>query len=189
MIVDPEIAALVERLLVEHPPGTSDPTEFFGARFDAGLAWVHYPSGAVGAAPTRSNTAPWKRRWTTPGHRRASPSTRSGSGWSARPSHNTAPRRSGSLPEAAVHGRGNLVPAVLGTRCRLGPRELATRAERDGDEWVVNGQKVWTSLGHKAHFGLLFARTDVDAPKNHGLTTFLVDMHAPGCRHTTACGR
>ena len=48
MIVDPEIAALVERLLIEHPPGTSDPTEFFRARFDAGLAWVHYPVGCGG---------------------------------------------------------------------------------------------------------------------------------------------
>ena len=44
----------------------------------------------------------------------------------------------------------------------------------------MNGQKVWTSLGHKARFGLLLARTDPDAPKNRGLTTFLVDMQAPG---------
>jgi alkylation response protein AidB-like acyl-CoA dehydrogenase len=57
---------------------------------------------------------------------------------------------------------------------------LATRAERDGGEWIVNGEKVWTSLGHKAAFGLLLARTDVDAPKNRGLTTFLVDMQARG---------
>jgi alkylation response protein AidB-like acyl-CoA dehydrogenase len=57
---------------------------------------------------------------------------------------------------------------------------LATQAERDGAEWLVNGQKVWTSLGHKAAFGLLLARTDVNAPKNRGLTTFLVDMRAPG---------
>src|SRR3954469_1986790 len=46
--VDPVIAAAVERLLVEHPPATSDPTEFFGARFDAGLAWVHYAIGCGG---------------------------------------------------------------------------------------------------------------------------------------------
>src|SRR6185437_16531025 len=48
MILDTEIAGVVERLLVGHPPGRSDPTEFFGARFDAGLAWVHYPVGCGG---------------------------------------------------------------------------------------------------------------------------------------------
>ena len=57
---------------------------------------------------------------------------------------------------------------------------LTTRAVRDGDEWVVNGQKVWNSGAHHADFGALIARTDSDVPKHRGITYFLVDMHSPG---------
>lgn len=57
---------------------------------------------------------------------------------------------------------------------------LQMRAERDGEEWVLNGQKVWTSGAHYSDIGEVIARSDFDLPKHQGLTGFLVDMNAPG---------
>ena len=57
---------------------------------------------------------------------------------------------------------------------------VRTRAEKDGDEWVVNGQKIWTTLGHIADWGILVARTDPNKPKHKGLSFFLLDMKTPG---------
>jgi alkylation response protein AidB-like acyl-CoA dehydrogenase len=57
---------------------------------------------------------------------------------------------------------------------------LQTKAERDGDEWVLNGQKVWTTLAHVCEYGVIIARTNPDAPKHAGISMFIVDLRAPG---------
>jgi alkylation response protein AidB-like acyl-CoA dehydrogenase len=57
---------------------------------------------------------------------------------------------------------------------------LQTRADRDGDEWVLNGQKVWTTLAHESDYGIVIARTDPEQPKHAGISMFVVDLHAPG---------
>ncbi|MGH1504968.1 MAG: acyl-CoA dehydrogenase family protein [Acidimicrobiales bacterium] len=56
---------------------------------------------------------------------------------------------------------------------------LQTKAMLDGDEWIINGQKVWTTLGHVSDYGILIARTDVEVPKHKGITMFIVDMNDP----------
>ena len=57
---------------------------------------------------------------------------------------------------------------------------LSTRAIRDGDEFVINGTKIWTSMAHRADWIMLLARTDPDASKHRGISFFLVDMKSPG---------
>jgi alkylation response protein AidB-like acyl-CoA dehydrogenase len=78
--------------------------------------------------------------------------------------------------------RGDLVGCQLFSEPSSGSdlASLQTRAVRDGDEWIINGQKVWTSGAHLSDIGEIICRTDPDLPKHRGLTGFVVDMHAPG---------
>jgi alkylation response protein AidB-like acyl-CoA dehydrogenase len=91
----------------------------------------------------------------------------------------TAAQRDRWLPSVA---RGEAIAAFALSEPGAGSdvAALSTRAVRDGDHWVVNGQKVWSSYSDRADFGLLMARTDPSQPKHRGISYFLLDMHAPG---------
>ncbi|MFN8038152.1 MAG: acyl-CoA dehydrogenase family protein [Acidimicrobiales bacterium] len=175
------VLALCDQLLAEHDPRAEDPVTVLGAQFDLGLAWVHFPEGfgGLGLSPKLQKTV--NERLLAAGV--PSPYARNpiGHGMGA--------------PTVVTHGsddqRGRyLRPLFTGEEiwCQLFSEpgagsdvaSLATTAVRDGDEWVLNGQKVWTTLAHLARWGMIITRTDPDQPKHKGLTYFVVDMHAPG---------
>jgi alkylation response protein AidB-like acyl-CoA dehydrogenase len=177
-----DLTAQVAQFLAEHDPATTERLEFLHARFDAGLAWVHYPAGLGGQGLSRTLQPVVDRAFEAAG----SPSNH--------------PERNGiglgmAAPTILACGTAEqqqrwLKPLWTGEEiwCQLFSEPgagsdlagLATRAVRDGDDWVVNGQKVWTSSAHIARRALLVARTNPDVPKHQGLTYFALDMQQPG---------
>ena len=169
------------QFLTEFDPVTTPPEIFLGAQFDRGLAWVHFPQGhgGLGLSPSLQSTidselggagAPPAVLRNIIGHGMAAPTVLT---------HGTEEQRARYLRPLFT---GEEVWCQLFSEPGAGSdvAGLATRAERDGDEWVVNGQKVWTTMAHVARWGLLVARTDPDANKHKGLTYFVLDMQAPG---------
>ena len=178
---DDRLAARLERLLREHPPATADAVAFHRARFDAGLAWVHYPDGCGGLGADAGQQRVVEQRLAEVGAPNPFPGNPIGIGMVG-PTivhHGTEAQRTRHLRRLWT---GEDVWCQLFSEPGAGSdlASLATRAETDRDGWTVHGQKVWTSLADRARYALLLARTDVDAPKNRGITAFLLDMHTPG---------
>jgi len=176
----------VRALIDEHDPVSSDPHDFLAARFDAGLAWVHFPRGSGGLDLPRSFQSQVEDELTAAGAPPGGGGGRNGIGMGM------------AAPTIAAFGtaeqrRKFLRPLFTGEHvyCQLFSEPgagsdlagVATRAVRDGSEggdWIVNGQKVWTSSAQNAQRAILVARTDPTVPKHQGLTYFVCDMTDPG---------
>ncbi len=176
-----QVRNLCLQLLAELPPKDTDPVVFLGRQFDLGLAWVHFTEGNGGLG-------------LSPRLQKVINETLVGAGAPIAAFRNVIGHGMGA-PTIVTHGtdaqkKRYLRPLFTGEEiwCQLFSEPgagsdvagLSTRAVRDGDEWVVNGQKVWTTLAHLAKWGMLIARTDPDQPKHKGMTYFVVDMEAPG---------
>ncbi|WP_284740214.1 acyl-CoA dehydrogenase family protein [Amycolatopsis sp. RTGN1] len=168
--------------LAAHDPASTDRMDFLRARFDAGLAWIHFPAGLGGQNAPRALQSVVDGVFTEAGA----------------PDNN--PRRIGiglgmAAPTILAFGTPEqhqrfLRPLWTGEEvwCQLFSEPgagsdlaaLGTRAVRDGDDWIVTGQKVWTSGAHESQWAILVTRTDPDVPKHQGMTYFMCDMTAPG---------
>ncbi|WP_020495839.1 acyl-CoA dehydrogenase family protein [Sciscionella marina] len=177
-----ELRARIEEFLATHDPARTERLAFLRARYDAGLAWIAFPEGHGGLGLPQV----WQRE--------------AEELFAAAGAPDNEPERNGiglgmAAPTILAFGteeqkRRFLRPLWTGEEiwCQLFSEPgagsdlaaLATRAVRDGADWVVNGQKVWTSSGHLARFAILVARTDPDVPKHRGMTYFLCDMTDPG---------
>jgi alkylation response protein AidB-like acyl-CoA dehydrogenase len=177
---DQLVRSRLDELLADFDPRTTATTDFLGRQFDVGLAWVGFPEGLGGLD-------------LSPKYQEVVDSALSAAGAPRINARN--PIAGMAAPTLLAHGSKQQLERYLRPMftcediwCQLFSEPgagsdvagLATRAVRDGDEWVVNGQKVWTTMAHVSRWGLLVARTDPEQPKHKGLSYFVIDMQAPG---------
>ena len=170
------------RVVAEHGPRSVPIPQFLGACFDAGLSWVHFPEGLGGLGVSRGLQAVADRILQDAGGPVPLALNPMGYGMAAPTLREHAQtddvRRKLLRPLATTEDIWCQLFSEPGAGSDLAG--LATSAVKDDDSWIVNGQKVWTSLAHRARWGLLLARTDPNVPKHRGLTYFVLDMHADG---------
>ncbi|MCB0996797.1 MAG: acyl-CoA dehydrogenase family protein [Acidimicrobiales bacterium] len=181
-MTDDELRERVRALVADCNPAEVDMVAFRGEQFDRGLARVNFPEGkgGLGLSP--------KAQTVVDAELRAAPKYY----------HDLVVNPIGigmAMPTVLTWGSDELQdrllrPCFTGEEvwCQLFSEPgagsdvagLATRAVEDGDEWVVSGQKVWTTLAHKSRWGMLVARSDPDQPKHKGMTYFVLDLQAAG---------
>ena len=175
------VEALVDEIVARHDPAATSPEVIWAAVFDAGLAWVHFAEGRGGLGLDAGLQEVIDRRLADAGVESNVAVNMMGVGMAG--------------PTLVAYGTDRQQDEHLrriytceDIWCQMFSEPgagsdvagLATRAVRDGDEWVVSGQKVWTTQAHVADKGLLLARSDPDAPKHKGLTYFWVEMDSRG---------
>jgi alkylation response protein AidB-like acyl-CoA dehydrogenase len=174
------LSDLVDELLASFPPKTTEPKVFLGEQFDRGLAWVHFPEGHGGLGLNPKMQKLVNERVYAAG--------------APNPMYRNPIGHGMTGPTVVAWGSDEqkqryLRPLFTGEEiwCQLFSEPgsgsdfagLSSTGVHDGDEWIVNGQKVWTTLAHLSKWGLLVVRTDPNAVKHAGLTAFVVDMEDP----------
>jgi alkylation response protein AidB-like acyl-CoA dehydrogenase len=171
------VEGLLDELLEQYPPDKTDPKEFLGQQFDRGLAWIHFPEGhgGLGLSPKLQKVIN-ERIFAAGG---PNPVYRNPIGYGMCGPTVVA---WGSEDQKARYLRPMFTGEEIWCQLFSEPGSgsdfagLSSRGVKDGDEWVINGQKVWTTLAHLSKWGLLVVRTDPEAVKHAGLTAFVVDM-------------
>jgi acyl-CoA dehydrogenase len=177
---DDTVAVVEEKDPAAEAAALAAAKDWAARRYDAGFGWIDGPPGLGGRGLTAGHQAAYRgveagydlpdERFFMVGLGMVAPTVLEHAG--------------DDVQRAVLPGlhRGDLLACQLFSEPGAGSdlASLATRAERDGDEWVITGQKVWTSGAHLADVGEIICRTDPGMPKHQGLTAFLVDMRAPG---------
>jgi alkylation response protein AidB-like acyl-CoA dehydrogenase len=174
------VSDLLDDLLTSFPPASTDARTFLGEQYDRGLAWVHFDEGYCGLGLSPKLQRMIDERVFAAGGPNANYRNPIGYGMCG--------------PTVAVWGSDEqkqryLRPLFTGEEiwCQLFSEPgsgsdfagLSATGVQDGEEWICNGQKVWTTLAHLSKWGLLVVRTDPHAVKHAGLTAFVVDMQDP----------
>jgi alkylation response protein AidB-like acyl-CoA dehydrogenase len=178
-----ELRKRTRALLDQIHPEQTDSVTFRRAQYDHGLAWVQFPEGygGLGLSPRLNVVVQDEISKHSKVVHGDPPASIIGIGMGA--------------PVVLTYGtedmKKTLLPCIFSGEeiwCQMFSEPgsgsdvagLSTRAVRDGDDWILNGQKVWTTVAHISRWGMLLARTDPDVPKHDGLSYFVLDMHAPG---------